>query len=208
MTFSLSIHRRDPTRASLPRVSLRKANPRVVAARGPGGGGPGARGVRGGGAGQRDAAASGSRPRSASASPSRPTTSPPRASQLRVLEADAGLEPLTDRLVAPWVDRTPEGFVVDVRGAPAPHASCGAGRLASWAEVRDALRRRCESAARCMPTTSPRVRSTLALDASSRRCSRCTSSASSARSCSRSRRTSCRVDRSLDYLAWMRGARR
>ncbi len=37
-----------------------------------------------------------------------------RAGQFRVLEADAGLEPLTDRVVAPWVDRTPEGFTVDV----------------------------------------------------------------------------------------------
>ena len=61
-----------------------------------------------------------------------------RASQLRVLEADAGLEPLTDRVVAPWVDRTPEGFVVDVRAHrllthhPAPVDSL-------WVEVRDAL---------------------------------------------------------------------
>jgi uncharacterized protein YecE (DUF72 family) len=38
-----------------------------------------------------------------------------RAGQFRILEADAGLEPLTDRLVAPWVDRTPEGFTVDIR---------------------------------------------------------------------------------------------
>jgi hypothetical protein len=38
-----------------------------------------------------------------------------RSSQFRVLEADAGLETLTDRIVAPWVDRTPEGFSIDVR---------------------------------------------------------------------------------------------
>jgi uncharacterized protein YecE (DUF72 family) len=38
-----------------------------------------------------------------------------RARQFRVLEADAGLEQLTDRVVGPWVDRTPEGFTVDVR---------------------------------------------------------------------------------------------
>src|SRR5262245_43411076 len=38
-----------------------------------------------------------------------------RARAFRVLEADAGLEVLTDRVVAPWVDRTPEGFTVDVR---------------------------------------------------------------------------------------------
>ena len=37
------------------------------------------------------------------------------ASQFRVLEADAGNEALTDRVVGPWVDRTPDGFVVDVR---------------------------------------------------------------------------------------------
>ena len=61
-----------------------------------------------------------------------------RATQLRVLEADAGLEPLTDRVVGPWVDRTPEGFVVDVRAHrllthnPAPIESL-------WPEVRDLL---------------------------------------------------------------------
>jgi len=38
-----------------------------------------------------------------------------RARQFRLLEADAGLELLTDRVVGPWVDRTPEGFTVDVR---------------------------------------------------------------------------------------------
>ncbi|MET0628417.1 MAG: DUF72 domain-containing protein [Acidimicrobiia bacterium] len=38
-----------------------------------------------------------------------------RSSQFRVLEADAGLEVLTDRMVAPWVDRTPDGFSLDVR---------------------------------------------------------------------------------------------
>jgi uncharacterized protein YecE (DUF72 family) len=37
------------------------------------------------------------------------------ARKFRVLEADAGLETLTDRVVGPWVDRTPEGVVVDVR---------------------------------------------------------------------------------------------
>jgi uncharacterized protein YecE (DUF72 family) len=61
-----------------------------------------------------------------------------RATQLRVLEADAGLEPLTDRVVGPWVDRTPDGFVVDVRAHrllthhPAPIESL-------WPEVRDVL---------------------------------------------------------------------
>ena len=76
----------------------------------------------------------------------------PRASQLRVLEADAGLEPLTDRVVAPWVDRTPEGFVVDVRAHrllthhPAPVDSL-------WVEVRDALSPRSGPGGRSMPTT-------------------------------------------------------
>ena len=61
-----------------------------------------------------------------------------RAAQFRVLEADAGLTMLNDRIVAPWVDRTPEGFVVDVRAHrlftqhPAPIDSLGA-------EVRDTL---------------------------------------------------------------------
>ena len=61
-----------------------------------------------------------------------------RAAQLRVLEADAGLEPLTDRLVAPWVDRTPEGFVVDVRAHRLlTHHAAPVDSL--WVEVRDAL---------------------------------------------------------------------
>ncbi|MFI5045445.1 MAG: DUF72 domain-containing protein [Acidimicrobiia bacterium] len=61
-----------------------------------------------------------------------------RARQFRVLEADAGLEQLTDRIVGPWVDRTPEGFVVDVRvhrlltHHPVPMDTIGA-------EVRDLL---------------------------------------------------------------------
>jgi uncharacterized protein YecE (DUF72 family) len=61
-----------------------------------------------------------------------------RARQFRVLEADASLEVLTDRVVAPWVDRTPDGFVVDVRAHrlltqhPAPIDSIPA-------EVRDLL---------------------------------------------------------------------
>jgi uncharacterized protein YecE (DUF72 family) len=61
-----------------------------------------------------------------------------RATQFRVLEADAGLVALNDRIVAPWVDRTPETFVVDVRAHrlftqhPVPVDSL-------WAEVRDVL---------------------------------------------------------------------
>jgi uncharacterized protein YecE (DUF72 family) len=61
-----------------------------------------------------------------------------RSSQNRVLEADAGLVPLTQRIVGPWVDRTPENFVVDVRAHrlftqhPVPVESL-------WPEVRDLL---------------------------------------------------------------------
>jgi uncharacterized protein YecE (DUF72 family) len=58
--------------------------------------------------------------------------------RFRVVEVDAGLEPLTDRVVGPWVDRTPEECVVDVRvhrlltHHPAPMESVAA-------EVRDLL---------------------------------------------------------------------
>lgn len=61
-----------------------------------------------------------------------------RAEQFRVLEVDAGLEFLTERTVGPWVDRTPDGFVVDVRAHrlltqhPAPAESLPP-------DVRDAL---------------------------------------------------------------------
>ncbi len=61
-----------------------------------------------------------------------------RSSQNRVLEADAGLEPLSLRVVTPWVDRTPETFVLDVRAHrlftqhPVPIESL-------WPEVRDLL---------------------------------------------------------------------
>jgi uncharacterized protein YecE (DUF72 family) len=40
-----------------------------------------------------------------------------RAQHFRVVEVDAGLEVLTERLIAPWVDRTPEGATVDVRAS-------------------------------------------------------------------------------------------
>jgi uncharacterized protein YecE (DUF72 family) len=60
------------------------------------------------------------------------------AAQFRLLEVDTGTEILTDRIVGPWVDRTPEGFVLDVRAHrllthhPAPQESV-------WPEVRDLL---------------------------------------------------------------------
>lgn len=61
-----------------------------------------------------------------------------RSAQFRVVEVDAGLEILTERVVGPWVDRTPEGFVIDVRAHrlftqhPVPVETL-------WPEVRDAL---------------------------------------------------------------------
>jgi uncharacterized protein YecE (DUF72 family) len=61
-----------------------------------------------------------------------------RSTQLRVLEADAGMEVLTDRVVAPWVDRTAEGFVVDVR-AHRLFTQHAVPIESLWAEVRDAL---------------------------------------------------------------------
>jgi uncharacterized protein YecE (DUF72 family) len=38
-----------------------------------------------------------------------------RAQHSRVMEIDASSEPLTERLVGPWVDRTPENAVFDIR---------------------------------------------------------------------------------------------
>jgi uncharacterized protein YecE (DUF72 family) len=60
------------------------------------------------------------------------------AAQFRVLEVDAGTEILTDRIVGPWVDRTPEGFVLDVRAHRllTHHA---APQESVWPEVRDLL---------------------------------------------------------------------
>jgi uncharacterized protein YecE (DUF72 family) len=55
-----------------------------------------------------------------------------------VLEADAGLEPLTERVVGPWVDRTPEGFVVDVR-AHRVFTQHPVTIDSLWPEVRDVL---------------------------------------------------------------------
>lgn len=61
-----------------------------------------------------------------------------RAQHSRVLEVDASSEPLSERLVAPWLDRTPENAVLDVRAHrllthhAAPIESI-------WPEVRDTL---------------------------------------------------------------------
>jgi uncharacterized protein YecE (DUF72 family) len=61
-----------------------------------------------------------------------------RAQHSRVLEVDASGEPLSERLIVPWVDRTPENAVLDVRAHrllthhAAPIESI-------WPEVRDTL---------------------------------------------------------------------
>ena len=61
-----------------------------------------------------------------------------RSQHTRVLQVDASSEPLTERVVTPWLERTPENTVLDVRahriltqhGAPADGV---------WPEVRDLL---------------------------------------------------------------------
>lgn len=59
-----------------------------------------------------------------------------RAQHARVMEIDASREPLTERIVAPWVERTPENVVLDIRAHrllthhAAPSESV-------WPEVRD-----------------------------------------------------------------------
>ena len=55
-----------------------------------------------------------------------------------MLEADAGTDVLTDRVVGPWVDGTPDGFVVDVRAHRllTHHAAT---QESIWVEVRDLL---------------------------------------------------------------------
>jgi uncharacterized protein YecE (DUF72 family) len=58
--------------------------------------------------------------------------------QSRVLEVDAGAEPLSERVVGPWVDRTPESFVVDVR-AHRLFTQHAASLDTLWPEVRDLL---------------------------------------------------------------------
>jgi uncharacterized protein YecE (DUF72 family) len=61
-----------------------------------------------------------------------------RAQHTRVLQVDASSEPLTERIVTPWLERTPENTVLDVRAHrlltqhPAPAEGV-------WPEVRDLL---------------------------------------------------------------------
>jgi uncharacterized protein YecE (DUF72 family) len=61
-----------------------------------------------------------------------------RAQHSRLLEVDASSEPLTERIVGPWVDRTPENAVLDVRAHRllTQHAAPADG---VWPEVRDLL---------------------------------------------------------------------
>ncbi len=61
-----------------------------------------------------------------------------RAQRSRVMEIDASSEPLTERLVGPWVDRTPENVVLDIRAhrVLTHHA---APIESIWPEVRDTL---------------------------------------------------------------------
>jgi uncharacterized protein YecE (DUF72 family) len=67
-----------------------------------------------------------------------PADVPRFAAQFRVLEADAGAEVLTDRVVGPWVDRTADGFLGDVR-AHRLRTHHPAAQESIWPEVRDAL---------------------------------------------------------------------
>jgi uncharacterized protein YecE (DUF72 family) len=61
-----------------------------------------------------------------------------RAQHARLMEVDASSEPLTERVVGPWVDRTPENAVLDVRAHRllTHHA---APMETIWPEVRDTL---------------------------------------------------------------------
>jgi uncharacterized protein YecE (DUF72 family) len=61
-----------------------------------------------------------------------------RARHSRLLEVDASSEPLTERIVGPWVDRTPENVVLDVR-AHRLLTHHGAPMESIWPEVRDTL---------------------------------------------------------------------
>ncbi|HLM16574.1 MAG TPA: DUF72 domain-containing protein, partial [Acidimicrobiia bacterium] len=67
-----------------------------------------------------------------------PTDVVERAQHSRLLEVDASSEPLTERLIGPWVDRTPENVVLDVRAHRLlTHHAAPIESL--WPEVRDTL---------------------------------------------------------------------
>jgi uncharacterized protein YecE (DUF72 family) len=61
-----------------------------------------------------------------------------RAQHARLMEVDASSEPLSERVVGPWVDRTPENVVLDVR-AHRLLTHHGAPMESIWPEVRDTL---------------------------------------------------------------------
>jgi uncharacterized protein YecE (DUF72 family) len=104
------------------------------AAGGSGGGGRGKGGARRQGGGARAKV----NPRIQIGTVVAPTDVVERAQHSRLLEVDASSEPLTERLVGPWVDRTPENVVLDVRAHrllthhAAPIESI-------WPDVRDTL---------------------------------------------------------------------
>jgi len=61
-----------------------------------------------------------------------------RAQHSRLVQADGSSEPLTERVVGPWVDRTPEQTVIDVRAHRLlTHHAAPADTV--WPEVRDLL---------------------------------------------------------------------
>ena len=61
-----------------------------------------------------------------------------RAQHTRLLQVDASSEPLTERLITPWLERTPENTILDVRAHRllTQHAAPADG---VWPEVRDLL---------------------------------------------------------------------
>jgi uncharacterized protein YecE (DUF72 family) len=61
-----------------------------------------------------------------------------RSAHARLVEVDASGQPLTERLTGPWVDRTPEHAVIDVR-AHRLLTHHGAPMESIWPEVRDTL---------------------------------------------------------------------
>jgi uncharacterized protein YecE (DUF72 family) len=61
-----------------------------------------------------------------------------RSTHARLVEVDASTQLLTERLVGPWVDRTPEHAVIDVR-AHRLLTHHGAPMESIWPEVRDTL---------------------------------------------------------------------
>ena len=61
-----------------------------------------------------------------------------RAQHGRLLQVDASSEPLTERIVTPWLERTPENTILDVR-AHRILTQHGAPADGMWPEVRDLL---------------------------------------------------------------------